>query len=272
LPSPAESAATAEGAPQEAAADEVFVRAIDLPTPSLRQARAAVAQQIDILSPLPPADTAWSLVLLGPSENGLSRFAVGFVPRRLLEQRAPGGAAVRLTGRLDDQDVVFRFDNSTTAGAPVDWMRVGAIAGVCLAIVLAGANVRIDRELDQTQTRLDAATQVAQQRARKAADASRVFDAWRAAAATHGAGMVDCALSDLVKASGGSAKLAKLELADGKITAWLSAPAADAAVSALRALGATPVLDAPAGPAAAAADPAAAPAVRQFQIAQAACG
>src|SRR5579864_3489629 len=62
--------------------DEVFVRAIDLPTLSLRQARAAVARQLDILSPLPPAEVAASVVLVGPTETGLHRYAVGLAPRR----------------------------------------------------------------------------------------------------------------------------------------------------------------------------------------------
>ncbi len=265
MASPTDIAATLESPAQGFAADEVFVRAIDLPTLSLRQARAAVAQQIDILSPLPPAETAWSLVLLGPSENGLHRFAVGFAPRRILAQRAPNGAAVRLTGRLDDQDIAFRFDGLGAAEAPIDWLRMATLTGVCLAIVLAGANLRIDRELDQLQARLEAATTLTQQRARKAADAARVLAAWRAAAASRKAGVIDCALGDLAKASGGLATLARLELTDGQVTAWLSAPASDAVVSGLRALGATPIADA-------GADPAAAPMVRQFQIGQAACG
>ena len=264
-------ASPADGAPRSAA-DEVFVRAIDLPTPSLRQARAAVAQQLDILSPLPPAETAWSVLLLGPSENGLSRFAVGFAPRRVLAERAPGGGAVRLAGRLDDQEIVFRFESPKAARGPVDWLRVATVGGACLAIVLAAANLRVDHELDAVQTRLDAASRLAEQRSHTAADASRTLAAWRAAAATRKAGAVDCALGDIAKASGGLARLAKLELAEGQVTAWLSAPASDAEVIALRNLGASPVVDAATASPAAPGDPAAAVVVRRFQIGQAACG
>lgn len=267
MASPGEVAATVEAPALGQAADEVFVRAIDLPTLSLRQARAAVAQQIDILSPLPPAETAWSVVLLGPSEDGLSRFAVGFVPRRILAQKAPDGAAVRLIGRLDDQDVAFRFDGAAPAEAPVDWLRISTLVGVCLAIVLAGANLRIDRELDHVQTRLDAATTLERQRSGEAADAARVSAAWRAAAANHKAGVVDCALGDLAKVGDGLARVAKLELADGRVTASLSAPASDAAVAGLRALGAAPIVGTSVTPA----DAATAPVVRQFQIGQGAC-
>ncbi|HEX3918865.1 MAG TPA: hypothetical protein VHW60_16130 [Caulobacteraceae bacterium] len=264
MASPSE-AASPDSAPQELVADEVFVRAIDLPTLSLRQARAAVAQQIDILSPSPPGETAWSVVLLGPSEGGLNRFAVGFVRRQIIAELSPDGAAVRLTGRLDDQAIAFRFDGAGDADAPVDWLNIATLVGVCLAIVLAGANLRIDHELDQVQTRLDAAAGVVRQRAGAAADAARVLAAWRAVAATRKAGVVDCALGDLARVAGGPAKVAKLEFADGQATAWLSAPASDAAVAGLRALGAAPVVGA-------ATDPAAAPTVQQFQIGLAACG
>jgi hypothetical protein len=256
--------------------DDVFVRAIDLPTLSLRQARAAVAQQLDILSPLPPADVAWSVALLGPTEDGLSRFAVGFVPRRRLADLAPDGAAVRLVGQLDGQDIEFRFDRSGSGGAGA--MSLGArleiatVAGLCLAVVLAGANLRVDRELDQVQARLDAADTLVQQRTQEAGASAQVLGAWRAAAATRKAGVVDCALGDLAKAGGVPLKLAKLTLADGQVTAWLSAPAPDTAISGLRALGVQPIATAAApDPAATPGAAAAMPVVQQFQIGQAAC-
>jgi hypothetical protein len=283
LPSPADIAADADaggdaGETRDAPA-AVFVRAIDLPTASLRQARAAVAQQLDILSPLPPAGAAWSVVLLGPTEEGLSRFAVGFAPLTLLAQRAPDGTAVRLVGQLDGQDLEFRFDRAGSAGTgkltPGARLEIATIAGLCLAVVLAGANLRVDREIDGVQARLDAADTLVQQRAHEAAASARVLGAWRAAAASRKAGVVDCALGDLAKAGGGPMKLAKLTLTDGQVTAWLSAPAPDAAISGLRALGVQPVATtatAAAAPAAPGADPAAAtPVVQQFQIGQAAC-
>jgi hypothetical protein len=281
LPSPAEITAEADSDAGEAhaASADVFVRAIDLPTASLRQARAAIAQQLDILSPLPPADAAWSVLLLGPTEEGLSRFAVGFAPLDLLAQRAPDGTAVRLIGQLDGQDLEFRFDRSGSPGAgkltSAARLEIATIAGLCLAVVLAGANLRVDRELDGVQTRLDAADTLVQQRTHEASASARVLGAWRAAAASRKAGVVDCALGDLAKAGGGPMKLAKLTLTDGQVTAWLSAPAPDTAISGLRALGAQPVATtAPAttAPAAPGVDPAnATPVVQQFQIGQAAC-
>ena len=105
MPSPAEPEATAAppAAAPAAPLDEVFVRAIDLPTLSLRQARAAVAHQLDILSPLPPAEVAASVVLVGPTEAGLNRYAVGLAPRKRLAEAPAGEKTVTLIGRLDGQ-------------------------------------------------------------------------------------------------------------------------------------------------------------------------
>jgi len=55
----------------------VFVCPVDLPTASLAKARAAVALQLDLLSPLPAAEVVSSLVMLCPVEGGLTRFALG---------------------------------------------------------------------------------------------------------------------------------------------------------------------------------------------------
>jgi hypothetical protein len=70
--------------------------------------------------------------------------------------------------------------------------------------------------------------------------------------------VVDCALTDLAKASGGPVKLAGLTLASGELTVRLAAPPSDPTAAGLRALGFTPIAPA-AAPAAAPADPASAP-------------
>ena len=99
----------------EGAAAPVFVRALDLPTASLRAAREAVAMQLDILSPMPAADTVPAVRLVGPAENGLTRFAVGLAPLSQFEdlaaQGARGPASLYLTGELDGEAMTFRFDN-----------------------------------------------------------------------------------------------------------------------------------------------------------------
>jgi hypothetical protein len=252
--------------------DEIFVRAIDLPTLSLKQARAAVAQQLDILSPLPPAEVVSSVVLLGPVEEGLNRFAVGFAPRALLEG---GERTTTLIGRLDGEVIVFRFDRPGALPGQPDWARrleLATIAGLCLAIVLAGASVRLGREIDRLQARTDAANTEVQHLSAEAAALARIGAAWRAAEATRQAGVVDCALGDLAKATGGPVGLTRLNLADGQFSARLSAPATDATLTALQALGfrtTTPPSPAALAPAPAPAPPAApaqpAPAVRDVQ-------
>jgi hypothetical protein len=272
LPSPAETASPADAPPGPAIAapptDEVFVRAIDLPTLSLRQARAAVAHQLDILSPLPPAEVAASVVLIGPTEGGLHRYAVGLAPRRRLAEAPAEARTVTLVGRLDGEVIAFRFERPGAAsGTPAAWLEIATVAGACLAIVLAGANLRVDREIDAVQARVDATDAVVQQRSHEVAAIARVAGAWRAAAATRRAGLVDCALSALVKASGGSVKVAGLAMAGGQLTARLSEPPSDGAVAAMKALGLTPAAGASSAPAS---DPFAAP-TQDFQTSAAAC-
>jgi len=255
--------------------DEIFVRALDLPTLSLKQARAAVLQQLDILSPLPPAEVASSVVLLGPVEEGLNRFAVGFAPRALLER--DGERIVTLIGRLDGEVIVFRFERPGAAPGKPDWawrLELATIAGLCLAIVLAGASVRLGREIDRLQARTDAANTQAQHLSAEAASLARIGAAWRAAEATRQAGVVDCALGDLAKATGGPVGLTRLSLADGQLRARLNAPATDATLTALQAMGfrATTAVAPVAPPPASSADPAPpAPAVREVQTTAADC-
>lgn len=261
MPSPADIEAPAAAAPSAAAAaqpgspgqDEVFVRAIDLPTLSLRQARAAVAQQLDILSPLPPAETLASVVLVGPTEGGLNRYAVGLAPRRRIDEAPGDGAAVTLIGRLDGQVIAFRFQRPREGAGARSWLEIATLAAACLAILLAGANLRVDRELDAVQAKVDAADALVQQKSHEAAAIGRVAGAWRAAAATRKASLIDCALAGAAKASGGPVAISGLALAGGELTLRLAAPPADGVVAALKALGLTPAES----PAAAAAAPAA---------------
>ncbi|HXQ15636.1 MAG TPA: hypothetical protein VN814_13530 [Caulobacteraceae bacterium] len=263
--------------------DEIFVRALDLPTLSLKQARAAVAQQLDILSPLPPAQVVSSVVLVGPVEDGLNRFAVGFAPRELLARMTEGGErSVALTGWLEGEAIAFRFDRPGAPPGKPDWaarLEAATIAGLCLAILLAGASVRMGREIDRVQARDDAANAQVQRLSGETASLTRIAAAWRAAQAARPAGVIDCALGDLAKATGGPVSLTRLSLAEGQVSAHLGAPASDATLTALRAMGfraatpptaASPAPVAP-SPLAGPGDPAAAPVVRDLQTTAADC-
>ncbi|HEY1427598.1 MAG TPA: hypothetical protein VGF50_13075 [Caulobacteraceae bacterium] len=264
MPSPADiEAPPAAGAPVGASTqDEVFVRALDLPTLSLRQARAAVAQQLDILSPLPPAEVVASVVLVGPTDRGLNRYAVGLAPRRRIADAPGDDGAVTLIGRLDGQVIAFRFPRPREGAGAGSWVEIGTLAAACLAILLAGANLRIDREIDAVQARIDAADALVQQRSHEAAAIARVAGAWRAAAATRKAGLVNCALAGAARASGGPVTISGLALAGGELRLRLAEPPSDGVVAALRAFGLTPAVSPPAVPAAAGAgEPAAAPVI-----------
>jgi len=256
----------------EAVREEIFVRAIDLPTLSVKQAKAAVAQQIDILSPLPPAGVVSSVVLLGPVEEGLNRFAVGFAPRELLERAAEEGQrVVTLSGWLDQEEIVFRFDRPGVAPGEVDWARrleIATIAAMCLAIVMAAFSLRLDRELDHVQARLETVDTEVRGLSGETAALARVGAAWRAAQAIRKPGLVDCALGDIVKASGGPVALSSFSLGNGRFNARLSQPASDATVTALRAFGFSVSGPTPAAPADAATPPAA---IRDVQTSSADC-
>jgi hypothetical protein len=261
--------APGEACAGERSPDDIFVRALDLPTLSIKQARAAVAQQIDILSPLPPAQVASSVVLIGPVEEGLNRFAVGFAPRDLLTRlTADGVRAVILKGWLDEEEIAFRFERPGAAPGRPDWtarLELATIAGLCLAVVMAGASVRMDREIDRVQARIDVASADVQQLSGEAASLARVGAAWRAAGAAHNAALVDCALGGLARASGGPVSVAKFAVADGRFRAHLSAPPSDVILAALRAFGLSSPL------AATPADPATVMALRDIQTSGADC-
>ena len=53
--------------------------------------------------------------------------------------------------------IAFRFDRSGVGGGAANWVEIVTIVGACAAIVLAGANLRVDREIDAAQARIDAA-------------------------------------------------------------------------------------------------------------------
>jgi len=101
---------------------------------------------------------------------------------------------------------------------------------------------------------------------------ARVAGAWRAASATRKAGLVDCALTGLVKANGGQVKLAALSLAGGQLAMRLAEPPSEGAVAALKALGITPVAAAAASaPPEQVADSPAVVAPQDFQMGISAC-
>lgn len=235
--------AAPESGPETAS---VFVRALDLPTASLRAASEAVAMQLDILSPMPAAETVSSVRLVGPAENGQTRFAVGLVPLSrfddLAEQGGRGPAGVYLTGELDGEAITFRFDNPYRRRALAEGrdqiLAMAAVGGLCAALILGSLSLRLGAEADRAQARLDATQQVARlasQQKRLQGDARRL---WDGLAAPRNARLVSCAFNALASAGGGPVALSDLTVADGAASLGVSQPLGPAQAQGLAGLGA----------------------------------
>lgn len=205
------------------AAAPVFVRALDLPTASLRAAREAVALQLDILSPMPAAETVASVQLIGPAEHGQTRFAVGLAPLAgfddLVAAGAKGPAGVYLTGDLDGEAITFRFDNphrrQAVAEGREQLFAMAALAGFCAVLVLGALSLRLGAETERAQARLEATQQVvrlASQQKRLQGDARRL---WDNVSAPRNARLVSCGFNRLASTDGGQMALSDLTVANG---------------------------------------------------------
>jgi hypothetical protein len=230
---------------QAGASAPVFVRALDLPTASLRAAREAVAMQLDILSPMPAADTVASVRLLGPAENGLTRFAVGLAPLArfdtLAAQGAKGPAGLYLTGELDGEALTFRFDNPYRQLALAEGREqivvLAMLGGLCAVLVLGPLSLRLGHEAERAQARLETTQQVvrlASQQKRLQGDARRL---WDDVAAPRNARMVSCTFNALASAGGGQMLLSELAVGDGTASVGLSQPLSPGQAQGLGALG-----------------------------------
>jgi hypothetical protein len=223
----------------------VFVRALDLPTASLKAAREAVRLQLDILSPLPADQTAWAVEAVGPAQGGQTRFAVAFAPRTIFGPSATiaahGPAFVELPGDLDGEAYLFRFDNPHRRRATEDGRRQ-TLELVCafalgLVLVLGAASLRLGQSVERAQARLEATQDLARftsRQVRLQGDAQRV---WQAAAGQRHAMMVDCAF-DTLAATGSEVVLTDLSAADGQVMAGIAQPMTPEQLSTLTAKGA----------------------------------
>ena len=223
----------------------VFVRALDLPTASLKAAREAVRLQLDILSPLPADQAAWAVEAVGPAQGGQTRFAVAFAPRTIFGPSATiaahGPAFVELSGDLDGEAYLFRFDNPHRRRATEDGRRQ-TLELVCafalgLVLVLGAVSLRLGQSVERAQARLEATQDLARftsRQVRLQGDARRV---WQAAAGHRHAMMVDCAF-DTLAATGSEVVLTDLSAADGQVMAGFSQPMTPEQLAALTARGA----------------------------------
>lgn len=90
---------------------QVMTRLVRLPTGSLRQARRIVGLQLDRLSPLPAAETAFDLVQVR-QEGAETAYALGIVRRvHLTDPAYANRRQIVLKRTVDNAEVLFRFRN-----------------------------------------------------------------------------------------------------------------------------------------------------------------
>ena len=226
------------------AAASVFVRAIDLPTASLREARAAVRIQLDILSPLPLAETAWSLIGVGPAEGGRTRYAVGIIPVSLFDEEGGQASVIELPGWLYGRSLMFRFEHprltDEKAQARLRWMRRAAVSGLCLAMLLGAVTVRLGDEIGRAEARSDATDLVVRKIAQQNRLRSGGQDGWSQVSGSRQARLTACAFGVLAAGSTGPVQLTDLSVANGTVKAGFSQPLTLAQIDAFRTRGVDP--------------------------------
>lgn len=222
--------ATADPAPPSL---EVMTRVLRLPTRSPRQARSIVRMQLDRLSPLPAADTAFDLVALR-QEAGETIYALGIIRRSALNDTAFSNQRAVVARRdVEGAAVVFRFQN---AGAVDErearWLaQAPRIALVCLglaAVALAG-NLRAEQWRERRLPEIATAKRVAAQQARTAEQQASARIDWAALERTDAATRYLCVAGRLGAAEPGGVSIARAAADATQVSVLLTRPA-DAAL------------------------------------------
>jgi len=210
------------------AAPDLFVQAVDLPVAALKDARAAVALQLDRLSPLPPGEGVAAVALVGPAEANLTRYAVAIAPLAIFTP-TPGGRALKrvwLDGTLEGETYRFRFDHPETAGERVEGIRghlqVVAVSALCLILILGGASIGLEQRLTDDQDQLERARSGVIAARRQAQAQSAAARRWAQLSETNQAGRVGCVFERLAGSGQGRAYLSALSITPGLISAEYS--------------------------------------------------
>lgn len=241
--------------PAAPAAPDLFVQAVDLPVAALKDARAAVALQLDRMSPLPPGEGVAAVALIGPAEANLTRYAVAIAPLAIFTP-VPGGRPLRrvwVDGALDGETYRFRFDHPETAGERAEGVRghlqVVAVSALCLILILGGASIGLDQRLADDQDQL-ARTQAGVAAARRQAQAqSSAARRWAQLGETNQASRVGCVF-DRLGSGQGRAYLSALSITPSLITVDYSSTPGPERLTALATQGLAPSVTPP-GPVAA---------------------
>lgn len=216
------------------AAPDLFVQAVDLPVAALKGARAAVALQLDRLSPLPAGEGVAAVALIGPAEANLTRYAVAIAPLAIFTP-VPGGRPLKrvwIDGMLDGETYRFRFDHPETAGERAEGVRgqlqVVAVSALCLILILGGASIGLDRRLADDQDRLER-TQAGVAAARRQAQVqSAAARRWAQLGETNQAARIGCVFDRLAGAGQGRAYLSALSITPSLTTVeYSSAPGSE---------------------------------------------
>ncbi|MNR99307.1 hypothetical protein D3C71_308930 [compost metagenome] len=157
---------------------QVMTRFVRLPTRSLRQARRVVGLQLDRLSPLPAADTAYDLVMIR-QDGAETLYALGIVRKAHLSDAAYANRRhIALTRTVETTEVAFRFRNPHAVDdREIRWLKHAPRAAVItlgLALVTAAADQRADAWREQRMVEIAAGQREA---AREALDAELLTSA-----------------------------------------------------------------------------------------------
>lgn len=214
---------------------QVMARLLRLPTTSRIKARAIVRLQLDRLSPLPPAETVFDLVMVRRAgTEGV--FALGVVRKAdLARPEFDGQRTILLNQEVEGVAAVFRFANPAGAGLKVpDWLRhapsAAVLAGAFALVAMAAAHrsaawteQELPRIAAEGEARAAAALLATEQQAARA-DWGRLE---RGDAATR----LQCVL-DRLGESEGEVALMGLTAEAGRVVLTLQAPVDEAALDA----------------------------------------
>lgn len=215
LSEPSESSTSSAGSPA------LFVRVETIPTIAPRRARAAIKLKLAQLSPAPLSEVEWDLALIGDSQGGPSRWAIGFVRRAELA-RTSSERLVEIEWPVEDRTVSFRFRNHAFADDRLPGWIAGApaVAVFLLMIVLLLGVIdwRLRESTAVAAEQSAVAKQIAAVRERTVRERQAVVRDWRAASKAPIPSMLRCALDVAGRAWPGKRQVASLDAKPGNVT------------------------------------------------------
>lgn len=214
---------------------QVMARLLRQPTTSRMKARAIVRLQLDRLSPLPPAETVFDLVLVERAgTEGV--FALGVVRKAdLARAEFHGQRVIALSQQVEGASAVFRFANPSWAGpkAP-EWLRhapsAAVLAGTLALVAAAGAH-RSAAWTAQELPRIAAEGEARAAAAVLATEQQTARTDWSRLELGDTATRLQCVLDRLNQGDGGQVALLGLTADPGRVVLTIQAPVNEAALA-----------------------------------------